>query len=43
MAHLKIGDRAPDFTLPDHRGSLHTLSENLTRQNVLLVFNLGFA
>lgn len=43
MANLTVGDRAPDFVLPDHSGSLHTLSEIYARQNVLLVFNLGFS
>ncbi len=43
MAHLTVGDHAPDFSLPDHLGSLHTLLEIVARQNVLLVFNLGFA
>jgi len=43
LAHLSTGDRAPDFSLPDYRGSLYMLSEIYSRQNVLLVFNLGFA
>lgn len=42
MKHLAVGDTAPDFMLPDHEGTLFTLSELYSEQNVLLVFNLGF-
>ena len=43
MTQLGIGDLAPDFTLPDHTGKLHTLSEVYRDKNVLLVVNIGFA
>lgn len=43
MEHLSVGDIAPDFTLADHKGELVRLSDLLQRQNVLLVFNIGFA
>jgi thioredoxin-dependent peroxiredoxin len=35
---LKPGDRAPDFTLPDHQGRPQTLSELLTSGPVVLFF-----
>ena len=38
---LSTGDRAPDFSLPDHTGKLFRLPEVYRTQNVLLVFNLG--
>jgi peroxiredoxin len=34
---LKVGDQAPDFTLPSHLGTTVTLSE-LRGKNVLLAF-----
>ncbi len=34
---LKVGDKAPDFTLPSHLGTEVSLSE-LRGKNVLLVF-----
>jgi peroxiredoxin Q/BCP len=34
---LKVGDRAPDFTLPDQNGTMHTLSQ-LRGKNVVLYF-----
>jgi len=43
MNRLSVGDPAPDFSLPDHLGILHTLSDRYRNQNVLLVFNIGFA
>lgn len=43
MTHLKTGDRAPDFSLPDHTGQLITLSDIIVERNALLVFNIGFA
>lgn len=43
MNHLSVGEFAPDFTLPDHAGKTYQLSELLKAQNVLLVFNIGFA
>lgn len=42
MQHLKVGDLAPEFSLPDHHGVVYQLSEMVHEQNVLLVFNLGF-
>jgi peroxiredoxin len=41
MNRLSVGDTAPDFTLPDHKGELFDLSGLVRSQNVLLVFNLG--
>jgi len=43
MEHLSVGDTAPDFSLPDHLGEMVRLSDLLQKQNVLLVFNIGFA
>ncbi len=43
MKRIEAGDTAPDFTLPDHKGNFFTLSEMVQSQNVLLVFNIGFA
>ena len=43
MRRLCVGDKAPDFSLPDHEGKLITLSEVIGEKNVLLVFNIGFA
>ena len=43
MTKLKVGDIAPGFSLPDHTGRIHTLSEVLKDSNALLVFNIGFA
>ncbi len=43
MGKLKVGDSAPDFALPNYQGSLIQLSNIYQQQNVLLVFNLGFA
>jgi len=42
MRHFSVGDRAPDFSLPDHRGTLYQLSDLYRQHNTLLVFNLGF-
>jgi len=42
MRHFSVGDTAPDFSLPDHRGTLYQLSDVVRQQNILLVFNLGF-
>jgi len=42
MERLIVGERPPEFSLPDQQGVLHTLSEMTCSQNVLLVFNLGF-
>jgi len=37
-APLKVGDRAPDFTLPDTEGKPVTLSKLLERGPVILAF-----
>jgi len=38
MPMLVVGERAPDFTLPDANGTPHALSEALRKGPVLLVF-----
>jgi peroxiredoxin len=43
MKRFEEGEQAPDFSLPDHQGNQFSLAELAARQNVLLVFNLGFA
>ena len=40
-AGLRIGERAPDFTLPNQRGEMTTLSERLSRGPVILNFYRG--
>ena len=40
-AGLRIGERAPDFTLPDQRGGTVTLSDRLSRGPVVLTFYRG--
>ena len=40
---LNVGDLAPNFNLSDSNGVTYTLSEQYASQNVLLVFNIGFA
>jgi peroxiredoxin len=42
MKRLSVGERSPDFSLPDQHGVEHTLSQIYPSQHVLLVFNLGF-
>jgi peroxiredoxin Q/BCP len=37
-ADLQAGDRAPDFSLPGTDGQMHTLSDELTRRPVVLVW-----
>jgi hypothetical protein len=39
---LKVGDKAPDFALPNGDGKLVLLSEYTTRSPVVLVFYRGF-
>jgi hypothetical protein len=39
---LKLGDKAPDFALPNGDGKLVTLSEYTQRSPVVLVFYRGF-
>jgi peroxiredoxin Q/BCP len=36
--HLKVGDAAPDFTLPSTDGKTYTLSEFKGKKNVVLAF-----
>jgi len=36
--HLKVGDAAPDFTLPGTDGKNYTLSEFKGKKNVVLAF-----
>jgi peroxiredoxin len=43
VTQLTVGHTAPDFSLPDKDGSLVRLSEVYSQNNVLLVFNIGFA
>jgi peroxiredoxin len=43
LEKLKIGDRAPDFSLPNHQGEMVQLSKMLQDKPLLLVFNIGFA
>jgi len=38
---LKAGDRAPLFTLPNHKGQPRALAEALARGPVLLGFHRG--
>jgi peroxiredoxin len=42
MNRLIVGERPPDFSLPDQHGVVHELSDINRSQNVLLVFNIGF-
>lgn len=41
MTRLSVGDRAPNYTLPDHQGRPFTLSDLYSKQYVLIVLNLG--
>ena len=41
-SHLKAGDKAPDFALPNGDGKLVTLSEFTTRGAVVVIFYRGF-
>jgi len=38
MSNVKIGDPAPDFTLPDHTGKQVKLSDFKGKKNVVLAF-----
>lgn len=38
MSALEPGTAAPEFSLPDHKGQVHSLSEGLAKGPVLLVF-----
>jgi len=40
-AGLIVGERAPDFTLPNQRGEMVTLSDRLSRGPVVLNFYRG--
>ena len=37
-AELKVGDKAPDFTLPDQNKNMVKLSDFLGKKNVVLAF-----
>lgn len=37
-AALKVGDKAPDFTLPDQNGKPYSLSQFQGKENVVLAF-----
>jgi peroxiredoxin len=37
-AELKVGDKAPDFTLPDQNGNQVKLGDFLGKKNVVLAF-----
>ena len=37
-APLAVGDKAPDFTLPDQNGTKVSLSQFLGKKNVVLAF-----
>ena len=41
-SHLKVGDKAPDFALPNGDGKLVTLSEFTVRGTVVVIFYRGF-
>ena len=38
MTGIKVGDKAPDFTLKDQNGTEHSLSELLKEGRVVLTF-----
>ena len=40
-ATLRVGDRAPGFTLPTQKGQSWTLAEVLSHEPVLLAFHRG--
>jgi hypothetical protein len=39
---LKVGDKAPEFSLPNGDGKLVSLSEYVSRSPVVIVFYRGF-
>lgn len=39
-AALKVGDKAPDFSLPDQRGKMVRLSDFRGKKNAVLAFYL---
>jgi len=39
---LKVGDKAPDFALPNGDGKLVTLSEYTSKSPVVVIFYRGF-
>lgn len=43
MSQVELNAPAPDFTLPDYRGEVVSLSQFQGQQHVLLVFNRGFS
>jgi peroxiredoxin len=42
MPKVQLDTPAPEFTLPDFRGNLVSLSDFYGQKNVLVVFNRGF-
>jgi len=38
---LRVGDRAPDFSLPDARGQMQALADYTSRGPVLVAFHRG--
>ena len=40
--YLKVGDKAPDFALPNADGKLVSLTDALTRMPVIVVFYRGY-
>ncbi len=42
QTHLKVGDKAPDFALPNGDGKLVMLSEYTARTPVVVIFYRGF-
>jgi thioredoxin-dependent peroxiredoxin len=38
MMHLKIGDKAPDFNIPDENGNIHTLNQYKGKKLVLYFY-----
>jgi len=36
--HLKVGDRAPDFNIPDEKGNLHSLNQYKGKKLVLFFY-----